>query len=365
MLDLIIPYSAEHVTSQWLTGALASTGVIRGATVTSFDSERLGEGQGFVGQITRLRLTYGTGEDGVPHSLIAKFPATDPSVRAVVNEFGVYEREVRFYAEVAPQVELSTPRCFYGATDREAGDHVLLLEDLAPARVGDNVAGCSDEDAKLAIREIAKFHAAFWESHRLAALDWIPTFDDTAEIMQERYKRYWDPFLAKVGDMLPPYFLEIAQRFGDNVAGIMRQLGSRPRTVTHGDYRLDNMIFGTPESGRPLTVIDWQLPMIGPGVADVAYFVAFCIDPERRRATEIGLLRGYHSALLEYGVTGYEFDGCLLDYRRSLLYHLTRAVNGGAVLDFSNERGLLLVEAILQRTDSALVDHNVMELMPG
>ena len=364
MPDLQIPYGIEQVTSQWLTDALASTGVINNSTVTSFDSERLGEGQGFAGQISRLSLTYDSKEDGAPLSLIAKFPATDSVVRAALNGLSMYECEVRFYEEVAQQVDLSTPQCFYSATDREAGDHVLLLEDLAPALVGDNVAGCSNDDAKLAIREIAKFHAVFWENPRLTSLDWIPTFDQSAEAMQERYRRYWDPFLAKVGEVLPQTMLEIGQRFGDNVADIMRQLGGAPRTITHGDYRLDNMIFGNPAAGRPLTVIDWQGPMIGPGVADVAYFVVFCIDPAHRKATEQGLLRGYHAVLLEHGVSDYNFEECLLDYRRSLLYHLTRVVTAGALLDFSSERGQQLGKAVLERFGSALIDHSVSELMP-
>ena len=73
MRELEIPYSVERVTSQWLTNALASTGVITSSTVTSFDSERLGAGQGFVGQLSRLRLTYDSREDNAPRSIIAKF----------------------------------------------------------------------------------------------------------------------------------------------------------------------------------------------------------------------------------------------------------------------------------------------------
>ena len=365
MPDLQIPHSAERLTSQWLTEALASTGVITSSTVTSFNSERLGLGQGFVGQIVRLGLTYDSGEDGAPQSIIAKFPSTDPAIRSMLNGLRLFEREVRFYKEVAPLIELSTPQCYYGATDGEAGDHVLLLEDLAPARVGDNVAGCSDEDAELVIREIAKFHAAFWESPRLTGLDWISSFDHTAELMQGLYRQQLEPFLAKVQDVLPSTLLEIAQRFGDNVAAIMIQLSGSPRTINHGDYRLDNMIFGTPEKGPLLTVIDWQVSMIGPGVADVAYFVAFCIDPERRRATESGLLRTYYSVLVECGVSGYDFDDCMRDYRVSMLYHLTRVVVAAGLLDFSDERGQRLVRAMLERLDSAFTDHNLIELMPG
>ena len=92
MSDREIPYSVEHVTSQWLTDALASTVVIKSSTITSFDSEPLGVGQGSAGQITRLKLTYDTREDGAPHSLIAKFPSINPSWRATLNEFGPYAR---------------------------------------------------------------------------------------------------------------------------------------------------------------------------------------------------------------------------------------------------------------------------------
>ncbi len=364
MRDLQIPYSVEHVTSQWLTDTLASAGAIKSSTVTSFDAERLAVGQGFSGQISRLKLAYDSQEDGAPQSLIAKFPATDSTVRAVLNRLRLYEREVRFYEEVAPQVGLSTPRRYYSATDRETGHHVLLLEDLAPARVGDNVAGCSDKDAELVVSEIAQFHAAFWESPRLADLEWMFSYQRDADRKQERYGQLWHPFLEKVGDLLPPALLEVGQRLGDNLASISRQLGEPPRTVLHGDYRLDNIVFGAPGAGSSLTVIDWQVSEIGRGVADVAYFVAHSIDPEQRRATELELLRNYHSVLLAWGVRDYDFEACLHDYRLSLLHHLSRVVGGTALFDISSHRGQQFVRVILERFDSALTDHKVMELMP-
>ena len=365
MLTLKVPYSAEHVTPRWLTEALRSTGVIKGTTVTSFDSEGLAVGQGFSGQIVRLRPAYDSHEEGAPLSLIAKFPATDPKVRAIINELGSYEREIRFYETVSERVELRTPRRYYSATDREAGDHVLLLEDMAPARVGDNVAGCSNEDAELAFREIAKFHAAFWEIPRRTELEWMSNFAQEADIEQGRYQRLWKPFLAKVDRVMPPALLDIGQKLSDNEARIKRQLGEPPRTIVHGDYRLDNMFFGTSEAGPSFTVIDWQGPTLGRGVADLGYFVAFCMDPEQRRATESGLLKVYHSLLLERGVGGYDFDQCLYDYRLSLLHHLERVVKAIAVLDVSSERGQMFVETVLKRFDSALTDHDAMELMPG
>jgi hypothetical protein len=101
-----------------------------------------------------------------------------------------------------------------------------------------------------------------------------------------------------------------------------------------------------------------------PGVADVVYFVAFSMEPEQRRAAESGLLRDYHSVLLAHGVEGYDIEECLIDYRLSLLHHMKRLVLGGALLDFSSERAQLFVKSIIQQMDSALIDHNVFELMP-
>ena len=361
MANLKIPYSVEHVTPEWLTDVLRSRGVIKGATVTSFDTEILGVGQGFTGQIARLRLSYDSEEDGAPDSLIAKFPATDPTLRAGLNS--LYANEMRCYEEVLRQVELSTPRRYYGASDQEAGDHVLLLEDLSDARAGDNVAGCTEEDAKLAVREIAKFHAAFWESRSLDDLDWIPCFDQDGEAIMERYTQMLDPFLAKVGDALPPTLLDVTKRLGGSLLGIRTQLGEPPRTVVHGDYRLDNMFFGTRGVSAPLTVIDWQVPLIGRGVADVAYFLGFSVDPEQRRDTETGLLEAYVSVLAEAGMGGYDFDQCRHDYRLSMLNHVSRLVIAVGLIDISSDRAGRFIAAAIERFDSALNDHNVVELM--
>ena len=150
MVDLKIPPSVEEVTPQWLTEALRSSKVIRESTVTSFDGERLGVGQGFTGQVARLRLTYDSQESGAPLTLIAKFPATDPPVRAALNELGIFEREVRFYGELAPKMDLSTPRCFYRASDKEAED-LALKENKSDIIAGADLTGYAPEVSRVLI----------------------------------------------------------------------------------------------------------------------------------------------------------------------------------------------------------------------
>ena len=54
----------------------------------------------------------------------------------------------------------------------------------------------------------------------------------------------------------------------------------------HGDYRLDNMLFGQAGADRPLTVVDWQTVTWGPAMIDVAYFLGCALpDDSAARAT--------------------------------------------------------------------------------
>src|SRR6185369_8066491 len=96
---------------------------------------------------------------GAPAAVIAKFPAAAGENRDVAMYFHFYEREVGFYQHIAEQVQLRTPRCYFGAYEPSNSDYALLLEDLSPAVVGDQVAGCTTERARLAVRELARFQA--------------------------------------------------------------------------------------------------------------------------------------------------------------------------------------------------------------
>ncbi len=67
-----------------------------------------------------------------------------------------YVREVRFYQQVAGRTSLPVPACYFAGIDAETGLHLLLLEDMAPARSGARVQGCTPAQAELAIRAISR-----------------------------------------------------------------------------------------------------------------------------------------------------------------------------------------------------------------
>ena len=71
----------------------------------------------------------------------------------------------------------------------------------------------------------------------------------------------------------------------------------RVHGLVHGDYRLDNMLFGEPGADRPLTVVDWQTVTWGPAMTDVAYFLGCALPVEVRREHYDTLLGAYHDAL--------------------------------------------------------------------
>ena len=133
-------FDPDEVSAAWLTAVLraAATTDVTGE-VTSVSAERIGAGK--VGDNVRFTLTWSPPNSG-PATVVGKFPSPDPMSRAAGVSLGNYEREVRFYTELAHTVGVRAPACHYAMLDGETGDFVLVLADLAPATVGDQVAGC-------------------------------------------------------------------------------------------------------------------------------------------------------------------------------------------------------------------------------
>ena len=361
------PTNPAAITAEWLTAALRESGAITDATVTAFDAKVIGAGAGFMGELAKLSLTYDKPEAGAPRSLIGKFAAAAMENRGVAMFFRFYEREVNFYEQIAERVELRTPRCYFSGFEPSNGDYLLLLEDLAPAEVGDQVAGCSAEQVQLAISELAKFHATWWNSPELDKLDWMPGYDADwyIQALEDGYAQAWEPFVEFTKDYLTPEMADVCQRFGNCARKVMTMVGlDLPRTIVHGDYRLDNLFFASPAGGPPFAVIDWQISAKGGGIFDVAYFVAGTLPEAERKATERALVKLYHDTLVASGVKDYTFEQCWHDYRFCALFLLAYSVIALGSLDHANARGVELFTMISKRTLAAITDLNSAELLP-
>jgi hypothetical protein len=347
-----------RIDPDWMTQALRRAGVLREATVV--DISRAPVGNGLVGDSYRFALSYDHQEPGAPASVIGKFPAADPASRLAGSAHLLYLREVSFYRELAQTVAIHTPRPYVAEIDPETDDFTLILQDLAPARQGDQLAGCSLEDAQTAISEAAALHAPRWGDPALETLDWLvgrpaqlnPTINEMLppiiSLFKERYR-----------GVLEPEFIALVEKLPAALA-CSRDDRSAPRTVQHADFRLDNVMFEVNGGARPMATLDWQTLTVGPGAVDVAYFLSAALDPAERRLHEAELVQFYHAELIRRGVENYDWDQCWRDYRRYALHGILMGVFSALSVE-RTDRGDALFLKMTRGACAQALDHGTFD----
>jgi Phosphotransferase enzyme family len=318
------------LTAEWITSALRSSGRLAEGTVTGVDLSPVGTGQ----MCDSLRVTLRF--DGVvdtPSTMIAKLPAADETSRATARSLRSYENEVRFYQVLAPELPIRTPAVYYADIDVETASFVLLLEDMAPAEQGDQLRGCSLGMAKVAVDELVRLHAPRWGDPALAALDWLHR-DRAAqrEFLLMLLPSAWAGFRDRYAAHLGPDVLTAGGALFGNLESYLG-IDTKPWTVIHGDYRLDNLLFDLRPGGVPLTVVDWQTCAHGPALQDVAYFIGAAMPADARRDAETELVRDYHTGLVAAGVADYGWDRCWRDYRYGTWAGLIMAVAASMLVE--------------------------------
>ncbi|MDG1411456.1 MAG: phosphotransferase [Acidimicrobiales bacterium] len=379
-----IPTSLAALTADWLTRVLRGGGVISERTTINTTSQTLlGVGEGFMGEIARVRL----GHDGPETlaSLIAKIPTTVPENRGAGQMLGIYEREVRAYLDLLPNVDVPVPVAYAallsddatGAADlarmvkadrlpiwalrilvrREQKTTVvppalLLLEDLHDAVPGDQVAGCSPVRAAAVLRVAARFHASTWGPRLPQQQHWLSGGDVAPRLFQAAHLNSRRGFRAYARTRMAPHSLAVLRSITRSgrarITNLHRQT---PRCVVHGDLRLDNLFFDSETDVR--AVIDWQVPNLGPAVLDIGYFLVSSLDASVPESEITELLGVYHDELFRSGVKDYSFARLQADYTEALLLLLHRATSFDS-MDFGEERGRDLLDTWINRFDARL-----------
>ncbi|MEU8799403.1 phosphotransferase [Spirillospora sp. NPDC048819] len=309
---------AGDLTASWVSDAL-------GTEVTAVRTEPVGTGQ--VSDSLRLFLTY-AGPAGLPPTMVAKVPAADPSSRAAARAIRTYEVESSFYAEIAGRLDAGIPACYFAAYDPEPDEYAVLLEDLAPAVPGDQLAGITPEDAAAAIDEMAALHAAGWDDPELAALPWLNRHDaDSAAFTAAMVTGLYDGFKERYAADLDPGVIALIEDFLPSIGAYLADREG-PSTLFHGDFRADNLLFGGPRAA----VLDWQTCAYGPGPADLAYFLGSSLPTETRRTRERALVERYHKALTARGVT-LAWDDCWDAYRRHAFHGIVMSIGASMIVE--------------------------------
>jgi Phosphotransferase enzyme family len=282
------PTHPDGMSADWIAGVLGRpAGALGGFTVAPV-------GTGQMCDSYRLSLDWADRGDA-PASVIAKCPSLDPASRDVAQRLGGYMLEVNWYRTLADTVPVPRPHCHFAQIEDNGVDFLLLLADCAPARQGDQLAGA---DAAITIDTAAALHAPLWNSSQLDTIAWL--HKDNRAIIRALFPGMFAMFAERYAGRLDAECLELG-------AGIVERLDAylervpHARTLTHGDLRIDNVLFA-PDAGECF-IIDWQTLGIGSGATDIAYLVGTSVaDPaERARADERGFAR-WIAALQARGV---------------------------------------------------------------
>ena len=365
MAALEIPAGLNAITPRWLTEALRSSDVLETGSVTRVRAEAIAGNQGFAGQVQRMHIAYSDARTDAPPSLIAKLHSPVRSTRELLRDLGAPTRELRFYRQLAPTLELRTPGLYYGSVDPIGGAFILLLEDLAPARVGDPLVGCSADQIADALKHAAMLHARWWNSPELASIDWIPTFETLATKRHALSRQYWAEFIDRYGSRFPSNFQAASDRLRRGLDYARQRLSALPPTLLHGDFRPDNLLFSSTDAGGAIAAIDWQVTMRGAGVCDAAYFLVACGPAELRREVESEAIAAYAAALMARGVRGYSDQECFGDYRIAMIDILARVSVLTVALGPRNAQGRALFAALAERVAAAVVDLECVDVLPN
>lgn len=297
------PTRPEAITPDWLTSRLDAAGLLSGAAgerqrVTNIEFEPIGTGQ--VGDSIRFTLEFdrpGT----APPTIAGKFASSDPVSRGTAQMMKLYLHEVCFYRDFAADLPVITPRPIFADIAADNGDFILLMEDLGPARQGDQLASCTRADARAAIVQAAALHGPSWGKTQFTGAPDIAPDPQIRAMAQGLYPQSTATFLERYAGDLPDDLMAIASRMGE-LAEVIFNRTHEHKCLVHGDFRLDNMLFEAKGGAVPLAIVDWQTLTPGDGAVDLGYFLGAGVGSQLRRAAQDELLALYCTEMARHGV---------------------------------------------------------------
>ena len=317
------PTKPDEIDTAFLTDVL-------GKAVVSCSSKAIGAG--LVGDSARITITYSDGVSG-PDTIAGKFPAEDATSRGTAVALQLYEKEVGFYRHIAPKIATRTPDVFFAQHDGATGDFLLLMEDCGPAKQGDQLAGCSLDQARTAVCDLAALHGPTFNNDKILGLPFLRPNPQARAFGAAGYPGASEAFAAfyegKIDSDLLNYIASLA--------GFTPQLfESTPPTgpcVIHGDFRLDNMLFSICGGSEPMATLDWQTIALGDPLIDLGYFMGAGIGSALRIGNEAALLELYRTELIAQGGPDLAHIRSASGYARGALQGITTAVFSAAFVE--------------------------------
>lgn len=349
----------DEVTAEWLTHALRSGGVITDASVKSVRKDILGEGKGFLSSVLRVAITYDREEEGAPSSVVVKIEPEEGEFHDFGDELNAFEREIRFYRDVARNVPVRLAAIYYTVDEPPA--YSMVMEDLSSFVPGDQVAGIHTAQVMDTVEIIAKIQAVYWNNGALRQLDWMPESNEVSNDYGEK----WGSFVKHFGEGLDHAGLMVGERLITYIDWKKKEIARRPKTIVHSDLREDNLLFAPTGSDAPVLILDWQIAVRSIGAFDVARLVSGSELPKERTGHQFEVLGKWHDTLVQQGVRDYPWEDAVYDFRLGALAFLCYPVHFHVGLIGAEGRTKKLAEAIFTRAFSSVAEIDAASVLPG
>lgn len=346
-----LPGCLEEVSADWVSEALSDTiGEVDAITV-----ENLGDGIGQISELGKLTVE----QNGEQRTLIVKTRTNVSAMHDIGVSYGMYEREVNFYQNMAEEITVRTPEVYYAEWDPDSERVALLMEFMDGWYSPDQIAGASREEVEKAIRALASLTASYWNSPLRNQIRWL---GDSQAAYYRRisadYPASIDGFLERFGDLMPPDIESTLQRISRANDAILHAQAQGTYALAHWDYRVENLFFKANEPD--VAVIDWQLMMWMKPAWDFTYLCFTNIRTEDRHAWFDDLASLYLEELALHGVEGYSRRQLDEDIRLCLPGITVAPVIGGASFDESNDRSRALFGVVAERIFSGIDEMECM-----
>src|SRR5581483_9522165 len=231
----------------------------------------------------------------------------------------------------------------------------LVLEDISGAMQGDQIAGCSVEHARMAMRSLARVHAPVLGDVALGASDYL---NQPNPLTTELLTMLLPGFTERYAERVAPEHMEVCSRFVP-VADAWASERTPPLGLVHGDYRLDNLLFGD----GVCRVVDWQTVTWGPPLLDAGYLIGNSLRVEDRRTHERELVELYYDELVANGVTSLSWEQCWEQYRLQVFHGILMVVAASMIVE-RTERGDNMFMTCLERNAQQILDLEALSLLP-
>jgi aminoglycoside phosphotransferase (APT) family kinase protein len=220
------------------------------------------------------------------------------------------------------------------------------------------IEGLLPEQVELAIRELARFHATWWNDARLESLRWLWPDVQSLSLLRELFSSALSKRQKEL-EAETPMLARVAAWLAESLAQSPAEPPplKPPLTLVHSDFHVSNLFFPRPE-GR-FAVVDWQTVRVAEtGATDLARLLVSGLGIERRRAHQDRLLGLYHEALSKNGVTDFSLAELRASYERSLLDQ----VLGQVIVTAAHDQPSALLELQGRRIEAALADSDFAKI---